>query len=239
MPEFLLAGSSMLTVTLSIQDHLLITFGLRQLISAANDPADDDDRMVGANLVELASGKVLAQTQWRCTTAGSTCGVLGTDGFCCVSAIRYGAGANAERGQGDAFRELPLLHIDRNLVALQVSANERSVDSGDDQAHAGRRAGSSEQCDGGRSCSAGACSGAAHFYRLTSTGAGAEGLAVASAGAIGANDVVEIPMTTAGFLDVIEGGKTLAIQLRRACGQGGRVGGVGDFLLSATYLCRA
>jgi hypothetical protein len=46
-----------------------------------------------------------------------------------------------------------------------------------------------------------------NFYRLRSTGAGAEGLVVTSAGAIRARTAIELPMTTAGFLDVIEGGK--------------------------------
>jgi hypothetical protein len=46
-----------------------------------------------------------------------------------------------------------------------------------------------------------------NFYRLMSTGAGAEGLVVTSAGAIRARTAIELPMTTGGFLDVIEGGK--------------------------------
>src|SRR5437764_139662 len=59
--EFLLAGSSMLTVDFVDKDHLLVTFGLRRLMKReANDPANDADRMIGAFLVELPSGKVLA-----------------------------------------------------------------------------------------------------------------------------------------------------------------------------------
>ena len=46
-----------------------------------------------------------------------------------------------------------------------------------------------------------------NFYRMKSTGEGAEGLLVSSAGAIRARKAVDLPMTTAGFLDVIEGGK--------------------------------
>ena len=40
-----------------------------------------------------------------------------------------------------------------------------------------------------------------------STGAGADRLVVTSAGAIRARTAIELPMTTGGFLDVIEGGK--------------------------------
>jgi hypothetical protein len=64
--EFLLAGSSMLTVDFVDKDHLLITFGVRRLMKREPDPPpDDDDRTVGAVLVELPSGKVLARTEWR------------------------------------------------------------------------------------------------------------------------------------------------------------------------------
>ena len=64
--EFLLAGSSMLTVDFVDEDHLLVTFGVRRLMKRdAKDPANDADRTVGAFLLELPSGKVLAQTEWR------------------------------------------------------------------------------------------------------------------------------------------------------------------------------
>ncbi|HEV2619193.1 MAG TPA: hypothetical protein VGU23_04565, partial [Acidobacteriaceae bacterium] len=64
--DFMLAGSSMLTVDFVDADHLLVTFGVRRLMKREpDDPASDDDHTIGAFLVEVASGKVLARTEWR------------------------------------------------------------------------------------------------------------------------------------------------------------------------------
>src|SRR5580700_6426535 len=46
--EFLLAGSSMLTVDFVDKEHLLITFGVRRLMKRdPAEPAADDDRTIG------------------------------------------------------------------------------------------------------------------------------------------------------------------------------------------------
>src|ERR1039457_1134029 len=65
-PEMLLAGGSALTVDFVDNDHLLVTFGVRRLMKREADSLpSDDDRTIGAFLVELPSGKVLARTEWR------------------------------------------------------------------------------------------------------------------------------------------------------------------------------
>ena len=80
--DFLLAGSSMLTVDFVDNDHLLITFGVRRLMKRdPNEPVDGDDRTVGAYLVELPSGKVLAQTEWRLHDRGKYLWSLGHGRF--------------------------------------------------------------------------------------------------------------------------------------------------------------
>jgi hypothetical protein len=59
-------GSSMLTVHYLDNTHLLVSFGLRKLIPRiADDPKEHDDRLVGAEVVELPSGKIVAKTEWR------------------------------------------------------------------------------------------------------------------------------------------------------------------------------
>jgi hypothetical protein len=209
LPESMLAGNSMLTVHFVDQDHLLITFGLRQLMPRlADDPPDDDDRMVGADLVELPTGKVLAQTQWRLHDRGQYLWSLGHGRF--LLRVRNQLTVLAPMqgvSKGDAFRQLPLLHNDRTLVALQVSADEDLLTVETIARTLVGEAGVASNVtvvDPARPAPAAV---QMNFYRLTSAGAGAEGLAVASAGAIGAQTVVDLPMTTAGFLDVIEGGK--------------------------------
>ena len=65
-PEFLLNGSSMLTLHYIDDKHLLFTFVTHRLIPRLPDePADDQDRMVDALLLELPTGKILARTSWH------------------------------------------------------------------------------------------------------------------------------------------------------------------------------
>jgi hypothetical protein len=65
-PQFLLNGSSMLTVNYVDDKHLLLTFVVHRLIPRLPDePQQDDDRVVDAVLLELPTGKVLARTSWH------------------------------------------------------------------------------------------------------------------------------------------------------------------------------
>jgi hypothetical protein len=63
---FLNAGASMLTVNLLDDTHLLVTFGLRGLVPRLEgDPQTDEDHVVGAEIVDIPSGKIEAKTQWH------------------------------------------------------------------------------------------------------------------------------------------------------------------------------
>jgi hypothetical protein len=65
-PQFLLNGSSMLTLHYVDDKHLLLTFVTHRLIPRLPDePEDDQDRMVDAILIELPSAKILARTAWH------------------------------------------------------------------------------------------------------------------------------------------------------------------------------
>src|SRR5271154_4922296 len=65
-PQFLLNGSSMLTLHYVDDKHLLLTFVVHRLIPRLRDePEDDQDRVVDAILLELPTGKVLARTSWH------------------------------------------------------------------------------------------------------------------------------------------------------------------------------
>jgi hypothetical protein len=59
-------GSSMLTLDLVDDTHLLLTFSSRGLVPRVpDDPPDDEDRMVRAEVVELPSGRILASKDWH------------------------------------------------------------------------------------------------------------------------------------------------------------------------------
>jgi hypothetical protein len=64
--QFLLNGSSMLTLHYVDEKHLLLTFVVHRLIPRlADEPEDDQDRVVEAFLVELPTGHTLARTMWH------------------------------------------------------------------------------------------------------------------------------------------------------------------------------
>jgi hypothetical protein len=219
VPEFRLAGSSMLRVDFVDADHLLVTFGLRQLMARLpGDPVDDDDRTVGAVVVELPTGKVLAKTQWRLHDRGQYLWGLGHGRFLLRVRDRLTViapmASGGTGGAKDAFREVPLLNIERHIVALMVSANEDLLTVETTQPAAGAETGEASVGAGPSGnlvihdpAQTDSAPVQLNFYRLTSTGAGAEGLLATPAGAIRARTAVELPMTTGGFLDVKEGGK--------------------------------
>ena len=65
-PQFLLNGSSMLTLHYVDDKHLLLTFVAHRLIPRLPDePEDDQDRVVDAVLLELPNGRLLARTSWH------------------------------------------------------------------------------------------------------------------------------------------------------------------------------
>ncbi len=79
---FLRIGSSMLTVHFLDDNHLLVTFSLRDLVPrVAGDPASDEDRLVAAEVVNLPSGKIAARTVWHLHDHGRYLWSLGEGRF--------------------------------------------------------------------------------------------------------------------------------------------------------------
>jgi hypothetical protein len=198
--EFLVAGSSMLTVDFADKDHLLITFALRRLMKRERDgDPNDDDRTVGAFLVELPTGNVVAQTEWRLHDHAQYLWNLGHGRFLLRVRDRLTVFAPLLAGKsGDPFQQAPLLKFDRNIVAILVSSNyDLLTIESMKQAAGGAGEGSAQD----------PAPVQINFYRLSNAGDSANGLVAASAGAIRTRTAVELPMTAAGILDVIEGGK--------------------------------
>jgi hypothetical protein len=201
-PEFLLAGSSVLTVDFVDNDHLLITFAVRRLMKReVGQPANDDDRTVGAFLVELPSGKVLARTEWRLHDRSQYLWSLGRGRF--LLRVRDRLTMFAPKAGGDfddAFREVPLLKLDRHIVAILVSSDDDllTIESTKFAMGAG------EASEG---FSIDPAPVQINFYRLIDMGASLEDLRVSSAGVIRTQTAVSLPMTTAGSLAVLQGGK--------------------------------
>src|ERR1035441_1316774 len=124
-PEFLLAGDSELTVDFVDNDHLLVTFGVRRLMKREADSLPkDDDQTIAALLVELPAGKVLARTEWRMHDRLQYLWNLGHGRFLLRVRDRLTVIAPlAAADKNDAFRESPLLRVERHVVAILVSSD--------------------------------------------------------------------------------------------------------------------
>ena len=203
LPDFMVAGDSMLTVDFVGNDHLLVTFAVRRLMKReANDGPDDDVRTIGAVLIELPTGKVMARTEWRLHDRRQYLWNLGQGRFLLrvrdqLSVLSPLEGVKA----GNAFRERQLSHIDRQIVAILVSAEHDllTVETIQPATAPGQATGITVGGDPAPVL--------IDFYRLHSSGAGAEGLELTPAGSIRTHTAVALPLTTAGFLEVLDGGK--------------------------------
>jgi hypothetical protein len=201
--DFLLSGSSMLTVHFVDEDHLLVTFSVRRLMKReVDDPPNDEDRVIGAKLVELTSGKVMAETEWRVHDRAQYLWPLGHGRFVLRVRDRLTMIAPmAANERGDAFREYPLLKIEGHVVAVLTSPDDDLL-----TIETTRYAmGSGESTEG---FSLDPAPVEISFYRLKDVAAAADGLLVVSAGKIRTQTAVALPMTSAGRLETIEDGKS-------------------------------
>ncbi len=205
--ELMAAGSPMLTVDFVDNDHLLVTFGLRRLMKReADPPPGDDDRTIGACLLELPSGKVLARTEWRVHDRAQSLWNLGPGRLLLRlrdSLTLLAPMAPAEHV--DAFHWTPLIKVDRHMVGLLVSS-DRGLLTVETTSRAAR-AGEAMDENGGPLSPTDPAPVQINFYRLKHERDGGDGLLLVSAGAIRARTTVALPMTTAGLLEVLEGGK--------------------------------
>ena len=202
--EYLLSGAVGLTVDFVDSDHLLVTFNTRHLMKREPDEqAGDDDRSVAALLVELPSGKVLAQAEWRLHDRLQYLWNMGHGRFLLRVRDRLTLLAPLDRmGAGDAFRGTPVLDLSSNgaarrIVALEISSDQDLLTLETVK----RRAASDNVTFSGSDEDAGV---QINFYRLNAV---PEGFMAEPAGIVRAPAAVSVPMTRAGMLDVLSGGK--------------------------------
>ncbi|WP_263368141.1 hypothetical protein [Edaphobacter bradus] len=121
--QFLLAGSSMLTVHFVDDRHLLLTYNAKRLLKRLSDcPPDDQDRTIVALLLELPSGKVLARTEWRVHDREQYLWNLGHGRF--LLRVRNTVSSFAplaNLASGHPFAERPLVTTRRRVEAILFS----------------------------------------------------------------------------------------------------------------------
>jgi hypothetical protein len=121
--QFLLAGSSMLTLNYVDPQHLLLTFKVHQLMERiANDPPEDEDRVIEAVLLEVPSGRVLARTDWRLHDSGQYLWDLGHGRFLLrIRDTLTTFAPMAHLASGDPFRQRLFLTTSRRVGAVLLS----------------------------------------------------------------------------------------------------------------------
>jgi hypothetical protein len=202
LEDFRLAGVSCLTVDFVDADHLLITFNTRHLMRReADQRPEDDDRTIGAFLVEVSSGKVLAQTEWRVHDRLQYLWNLGSGRFLLRVRDQLTVIAPLQAlHTDDPFRGAPLLNAERHIVAVLLSSDSDLLTVETTTRRGGQGEASIVSFSGNDNDAAPV---QINFYRLSNT---ADGLVAAYAGAVRTRMALAVPMTTAGFLDVLDGG---------------------------------
>jgi hypothetical protein len=122
--QFLLNGSSMLTLHYVDDKHLLFTFVVHRLIPRLPDePEDDQDRIVDAVLLELPTGRTLARTSWHLHDHGQYLWNLGHGHFLLrVRDALTSFAPLANLATSDPFAQQPfLVSAERRLEVLILS----------------------------------------------------------------------------------------------------------------------
>ncbi len=201
--QFLLAGSSLLTLHYVDDTHLLLTFSVRRLLRRlADDPPDDLDRNIDAVLLELPSGRVLARTSWRLHDHSQYLWSLGHGRF--LLRIRDTItllSPMVNLARGEPFREHPFLDAGtRRIAEIIVSADEKllTVETVKRTPHPA----------GAPAPSTAPNPVQINFYRLNQTNDAEDNVQPRHAGVIRANAPGDIPVSGAGYIDVIDQGRT-------------------------------
>jgi hypothetical protein len=202
-PEYLVAGSPMLTVDFIDDKHLLLTFEVRRLMKREVDaPPGEQDRTVAACLVEIATGKVLAKTEWRLHDRAQYLWNLGSGRFLLRIHDELSVFAPLAAKPQDAFTRTSFLVTNRQIVAVLLSADKDllTVEStkrpdataGDVAIHVGVDPTPVQ----------------INFYRIKPDDTIPMKMTAISAGAIRSRGAAALPITTSGYLDTLDGGKS-------------------------------
>ena len=203
---FLGDGISMLTVHFLDDSHLLVTYGLRGLVPRLpDDPVEDDDRMVAAEIVDLPSGKVEARTEWHLHDHGKYLWKLTGGRFLVRIGERFSTIAPmANLANGDAFVRtmFPSRAMKPSLVLVSpdggVVTLETVVGTGGDHQSKVVVMGDEDTAEPVQKTMI-------SFYRLQEVGGG---LSVKGAGAVMAPEPLLLPIDADGYLwaDTLQNG---------------------------------
>jgi hypothetical protein len=193
--QFLLQGSSLFTLHYVDDRHLLLTFTVRRLLTRLpDDPETDQDRNVDALLLELPTGRILAQTSWRLHDHGQYLWELGHGHFLLrIRSTLSTFAPLANLSTGRPFVERPLMGTTERRIGailLSPSANFLIVETLPLAPHPQETAGSVQ----------------INFYRVSNPSEAKDEIKLAHAGVVRANAIGNIASTTAGYLAIVDQG---------------------------------
>ena len=207
-PRLLVGGATMFTLHFVDDTHLLLTFNSHGLIPRINDGvSQENDRLITALLLELPSGKVVAQTTWHTRDRDQYLWPLSHGMFLLRMQTRLSVIAPV-RGlaEGDAFRQQSFLNMEKQIGYISVSPggdllvvetvtpphpdSEKDSPLGAPQVMHFNTEPMFE----------------IRFYRmlLQSNGNEPERLAVQAAGVVASRNLIRVPATSEGFLDMLK-----------------------------------
>ena len=205
--QFLLAGSSMLTIHYVDETHMLVTFSVRRLLRRlAEDPPDDMDRNVDAILIELPTGRVLARTSWRLHDHAQYLWSIGHGRF--LLRVRDTVtlfSPLTNLAKGEAFRESPFLNTtNRRIAEIAVSPDDKllTVETIKRNPPAAKTSAAALAASSPSTPE----SVQINFYRIPEEGDAEDRIRPRYAGVIHSNTPGDIPASSAGYIDVLDQG---------------------------------
>jgi len=199
-------GLSMLTLNILDKQHLLVTFSSRKLIPRVkDDPENHQDRIVTAEVVELPTGKVLAQTDWHMHDQGRYLWPVGHGRF----VVRIGDALSlldpmATLKEAEPLQRMSLAHQRGSPLGVTLSPDGEILSivtelpapksaqamNGDPDPDAKPRP-----------------EYAIDFYRMQGAGTDASPLQITGAGAMKAPMALVLPLDADGYLWAVDEGK--------------------------------
>ncbi len=197
----LASAGSQTTVHFVDDQHLLVTFAVRRLMKREpDDPADDQDRTIEAVLVNLASGKLLAHTSWRMHDTSQYLWDLGHGRFLLRKRDTLTTFMPLENlANSDPFVEQPfLVSKERKLAAIMLSPDRdlltvETVERPAPAADNGQTPMSTPEVHRAQ----------LNFYRIVQPARPMERVVVQAAGLAMAAGLVNLSLTSAGYVEVL------------------------------------
>ena len=191
------------TVHFIDDQHLLVTFPVRRLMARLpDDPPDDEDRTIDAVVVHLPSGKVLARTSWRLHDSSQYLWDLGHGRFLLRMRNSLTTFMPLENlTHGESFTQEPFLKSDRKLAAILLSPDRDLITIETVQPPP---VSTDETSPASQPSSPESRRTQLNFYRILQPSKSGERMIVQAAGVAVAAGLVNLSITAAGYIEVLQ-----------------------------------